>query len=805
MTVLTRLSVDLVCNDARFRKDLDKVAKDTKKSFGSMMKNAKMATAAFAGMGAAMGGVFIQSARTYGNYTEALQDVSAKTGATKKQLDELSVSMRNAAKATKFTATETAQAGTFLAQAGLNVREINDALRPTLDLAAATKTSVENTADFMTNIMKGLGMSSTELERAADVLAVTTAKSNTNLTDLATAMSYAAPSARAMGMEIEETATLIGMMANAGIKGSMAGTALRGSFASLATTGGLTEKAIADSTGAMTEQAKTLRKLGVHTKDAEGNVRGLTDILTELKAAGGNEQDMIAIFGRRAGSAMMQFMNEGLMGADALKEKLDNARKSAEKMAATQMDSLNGDLLLFNSQLEELQMVVAENGINDLFRGITQAATKFMKAAEPALASMAKYADEIAVGLGILGGAIVVGGIVTLTGAMLGLAAAMLANPITWIVAGIVALGVAIYKVIENTDMLAFYWNRTLKNMGIIASNFAGDIGASFQNGFRLAELGFVHMRVAMVKGINALIPVFESLLTPIKAIINAFIKAENLRREFTDNAERIDLIDSLIDTEKANKKLDELEARLKVLQSMGEATFTMVDLDDSPFIPSSEDGGAGLDAVPAGDANQAELDEEQARLDALAEQQQNHWNKLLSFENDYRKSTTDLANGSWEDLIAEGSKGSKKMLMIQRAMAIKSIIMSTAEGIGNALKLPFPISLAAGAKVAVAGAVQLQKVKGQFHDGIDNVPNTGTYLLEQGERVVDKRLNKDMSMFLANQNQGGNSVTNNPTLNFNVSGGDADNVERMLNDHRGKFEGMVRDIYNESAQNSPF
>ena len=50
--------------------------------------------------------------------------------------------MRNAAKATRFTATETAQAGTYLAQAGLNVREINDALRPTLDLAAATKTSV---------------------------------------------------------------------------------------------------------------------------------------------------------------------------------------------------------------------------------------------------------------------------------------------------------------------------------------------------------------------------------------------------------------------------------------------------------------------------------------------------------------------------------------------------------------------------------------------------------------------------------------------------------------------------------------
>jgi len=110
-----------------------------------------------------------------------------------------------------------------------------------------------------------------------------------------------------------------------------------------------------------------------------------------------------------------------------------------------------------------------------------------------------------------------------------------------------------------------------------------------------------------------------------------------------------------------------------------------------------------------------------------------------------------------------------------------------------------------AGVKTAAAGAIQLNKVKGQFHDGIDNVPNTGTYLLEQGERVVDKRLNKDMSSFLANQNSGNASVTNSPTLNFNVTGGDADNVEAMLQNHRGKFEGMIRDIYNESAQNSPF
>tara|TARA_B110000093_G_scaffold110278_1_gene118373 strand:+ start:7033 stop:9441 length:2409 start_codon:yes stop_codon:yes gene_type:complete len=802
MATISRLSVDLVANSAKFRKDLDKASKSANKSFGSMMKSAKAATAAFASVGVAAGSVFIASAKTYGNFTEALQDVSAKTGATKRQLDELSVSMRNAAKATRFTATETAQAGTFLAQAGLNVREINDALRPTLDLAAATKTSVQNTADFMTNIMKGMGMQSNELERAADVLAVTTAKSNTNLTDLATAMSYAAPSARAMGMEIEETATLIGMMANAGIKGSMAGTALRGSFAALATTGGLTEKAIADSTGAMTQQAKVLRRLGVHTKDAEGNVRGLTAILTDLKAAGGDEQDMIAIFGRRAGSAMMQFMNEGLMGADALKEKLDNARKAAEKMAATQMDSLNGDLLLFNSQLEELQMVVAENGINDLFRGITQSATKFMKSAEPALASMAKYADEIAVGLGILGGAIVVGGIVALTTAMFGLATAMMANPITWIVAGVVALGVAIYKVIENIDQIKVAlrnWvggtSNSLKNIGRMFKMTFLDIRDGVLSVFTKMELGFAKFKVGFIE-------IFNDLLKDAAIKVNNLLEIYN-KIPFLDDATPISL---QIDTSQATANVKKLEAQLLEIQSRNNS-FTQSIFTPEVFTPETEDMGAGIDDVMSPeDKALSEQEQLRADLEQRAKIEMDHMKKLFGMKADFYESTTALATGSWEDLIDAGAKGSKKLQMIQKASAIKQIIMSTATGISKALELPFPASIFAGAKAAAAGAVQLQKVKGQFHDGIDNVPNTGTYLLEQGERVVDKRLNKDMSSFLADQNGGGgNTTNNNPTLNFNVSGGDAENVERMLMNHRGKFEGMIRDIYAESAQNSPF
>ena len=58
--------------------------------------------------------------------------------------------------------------------------------------------------------------------------------------------------------------------------------------------------------------------------------------------------------------------------------------------------------------------------------------------------------------------------------------------------------------------------------------------------------------------------------------------------------------------------------------------------------------------------------------------------------------------------------------------------------------------AMVAGQLSSALSATKGVSVQGQFHDGIDNVPNTGTYLLEKGERVVDKRLNEDLSQALA-------------------------------------------------------
>lgn len=41
-------------------------------------------------------------------------------------------------------------------------------------------------------------------------------------------------------------------------------------------------------------------------------------------------------------------------------------------------------------------------------------------------------------------------------------------------------------------------------------------------------------------------------------------------------------------------------------------------------------------------------------------------------------------------------------------------------------------------------------------HAGIDSVPKEGTWLLDKGERVVDRRTNADLKEYLAGRSQGG-------------------------------------------------
>ena len=169
------------------------------------------------------------------------------------------------------------------------------------------------------------------------------------------------------------------------------------------------------------------------------------------------------------------------------------------------------------------------------------------------------------------------------------------------------------------------------------------------------------------------------------------------------------------------------------------------------------------------------------------------------------RRNTMQMSLQFAQQHVKGGSAAAKALMATMTALNIAQILSNTEVAKMRALAELGPVAgppMAAAiqangmASVAIAAA---QGISGMFHDGIDNVPNTGTYLLEKGERVVDRRLNEDLTKALAEGGSGVGGGSN--TLSINVNGvSDAETINRVISEQRPQFEQMLRDINSDNA-----
>ncbi|WP_337158142.1 phage tail tape measure protein [Pseudomonas putida] len=145
-----------------------------------------------------------------------------------------------------------------------------------------------------------------------------------------------------------------------------------------------------------------------------------------------------------------------------------------------------------------------------------------------------------------------------------------------------------------------------------------------------------------------------------------------------------------------------------------------------------------------------------------------------------------DLAEGIAEDLL-------HMLVKIGMQMAINAAIGDTAAASSAALAAATGTAMAAayapaaamaslasfGANAAPAsaaitsttGLASSLALIGMAHDGIESVPREGTWLLDKGERVVDRRTNADLKDFLASSRKPeGKAARGDFTLNVNVA-----------------------------------
>ncbi|MGO4608481.1 phage tail tape measure protein [Variovorax sp. 2RAF20] len=259
------------------------------------------------------------------DFEQAMSRVQAATGASAAEMRQLRKAAQEAAADVRYGFTELQAAGALenLAKAGLNVRDAIATLPAAMQLARAGDIELGTSAEYLTKIVNGLGLAFTDSGRVADVLAKGANATNTSVTGLAQALSYAAPLANTLGLSLESTVAIVGKFADAGIDASRAGTALNSIFAQFS--------------DPASKFRTELAAAGITTNNFE-------KMLHELAAAGPAGQRAIAAVGQEAGPALRALLNQGIVSLDALTKKLQDAKGSAAETAAVMQANLKGAL-----------------------------------------------------------------------------------------------------------------------------------------------------------------------------------------------------------------------------------------------------------------------------------------------------------------------------------------------------------------------------------------------------------------------------------------------------------------------------
>ena len=372
--------------------------RDVNQGMGEMHDRAKKVAEFFAG-----------TLKTFANFEQAMAEVKAISGATGEEFDLLTERAREMGRVTVFTAQESAEALKFISMAGIEAKDAIVILPDILNLAAAGALDLGKAADLATNIMTVFGREASDMTNITDILAHTAASSNTNIQQLASAISYAGPIARAAGMTMEELAAAVGMLGNAGIQGYRAGTGLRSMITSLVKP---------------TKMARdTFEALGIKITDSAGNMRSALDLIGDLTEVGASASDLAKIFTSRSVPAVKALMNAMEAGElDPFIQSMYDVDGAAKKMADTMLDTTKGSVTLLKSKLTDLALTIGES-LAPVLNHILDHLNKFVGWIGKAAEAHPKLFTAISVVVGVL--AVLVTGITGVGVALAGLGIAM--------------------------------------------------------------------------------------------------------------------------------------------------------------------------------------------------------------------------------------------------------------------------------------------------------------------------------------------------------------------------------------------
>lgn len=378
-------------------KDFDGLGKRFGKvagEIGDLTKKAALAGAALAGVA---GAAVYNIGKTGADFEQAMANVGAVSLMTRDEVKDLEKAALQLGASTKFSATEVAGGMELMGKAGFTNSQILQGIGPILSAAAAEGAEFAEVAGHVSNLLKGMGLDTSEAGRVADVLTLASARTNSSISSLGESMAGVSATARQFRIPLEQVVASVALLQDVGLDASVAGSAVNVMLTSMA--------------NPSKEAQAQMKALGISFQDAHGDMLPLTQIFEQFSKAsqksGGNMKqaaffaDLLGMRGQKAGLNLEKLFAEGKFG-DLVKE-LEGAAGSAQKMADLRMNTFSGDLTKLSNTADVLKSKLFDMESGPL-RGVVQGVTKWIDAnsgligsgIESAIATMTPIVKDLA-------------------------------------------------------------------------------------------------------------------------------------------------------------------------------------------------------------------------------------------------------------------------------------------------------------------------------------------------------------------------------------------------------------------------
>lgn len=342
--------------------------------FSSKFKAAeKTIKAAMSGVLLAGAGAFAKEAiESSRDLEDALAKVKVNAGATDKEMkvvaktaEDLSDKHKNLGKVTS----DYAKAMLEGVWAGQKLDAAMKSAENSVNLAGAAQMDVAESSQVVANALNVFKLEAEQSAKVTDVLAVAAGKASGSLGDLIKGFQQGSALAAQAGLNIEDLASALGLMANNGILGSDAGTSLKSMLLQIM--------------NPSEEARKIIKRLGLEFYDATGHMKPFGEIIDILdqKMSKLTDQQKNKILGNLFGSdgirAALVMMKEGRKTFEDFKEGMDKTGRAAELANGN-----IGEVTKMTNELKvEFDKFVRESGkdVVEIFKDLLKVARDVLK------------------------------------------------------------------------------------------------------------------------------------------------------------------------------------------------------------------------------------------------------------------------------------------------------------------------------------------------------------------------------------------------------------------------------------------